>query len=253
MLRSGFIFLLACLWSACQPSSGDQGQTAREVITPVATMRIDSTLASFVSNERAAGVSALIYEQGREAYYGAFGFADREAEVPMQRNTIVQVWSMTKPVTAAALMALHEEGAFALDDPVEQYLPEFEQLEVYDGLDPDGSIRTIPTRRKMTIADLTRHTAGFCNNKNVPGLSELIAAIDPRSWERTLDDMVAQFAAIPLWTHPGDRWEYGPGMDIEAALIQRISGVPYHQFLQERILSPLGLDEVRYFVPETER
>jgi CubicO group peptidase (beta-lactamase class C family) len=171
----------------------------------------------------------------------------------MKRNTIVQLWSNTKPVTAASLMSLVESGQIQLSDPVEKHLPEFEGIMVYNGLDANGNITTVPTVRKMTIADLSRHTAGFCNNPNVPGLSDLIAEIDPRNWENELNQMVTKFASIPLWSQPGTRWEYGPGMDIEAALIQRVSGKPYHEFLRENILDPLQLNETRYFVPEKDR
>src|SRR5690606_18177116 len=92
---------------------------------------IDKTLKSFIDENALVGVSALIYEDGREVYFGAFGQADRENEKPMRRDTIVQIFSMTKPVTGAVLMTLYEEGKFQLDDPLSQYAPEFADMTVY--------------------------------------------------------------------------------------------------------------------------
>jgi len=239
---------------ACSTNTSSESSNATDVIiTEDARLRIDSTLKAFVDSGRVAGASVLVFEKGKEAYFGAYGHENREEQLPMGRNTIVQVWSMTKPVTAAALMTLHEDGAFKLSDPVENYLPEFKNLVVYDGIDSEGNILTVPPRRKMTIADLTRHTAGFCNNPNVPGLSDTLDEVNPRGWENSLEEMVDKYATIPLWSHPGDRWVYGPGMDMEAALIQRISGQPYDEYIREHILDPLRMKETRYFVPESDR
>ena len=94
------------------------------VVSQSVQARVDSALKSLVDDGRVAGVSALIYEKNKEVYYNAFGFADREAGAPMDRNTIVRIYSMTKPVTGVALMQLYEKGAFQLDDPLEKYAPE---------------------------------------------------------------------------------------------------------------------------------
>src|ERR1700689_3774716 len=97
--------------------------------------RIEDALAGMVADGRAAGASVLVWKDGREAYFGTAGFADREAHRPMARDTIVQIYSMTKPVTGVALMQLWEQGKFGLDDPLYRYLPEFEAMQVYAGRD----------------------------------------------------------------------------------------------------------------------
>src|SRR5690242_20600709 len=100
--------------------------------------RIAGALSKMVDDGRAAGVSVLIWKDGREAYFGTAGFADREGDRRMTRDTIAQIFSMTKPVTGVSLMQLWEQGKFGLDDPLSRYLPEFESMQVYAGKDAAG-------------------------------------------------------------------------------------------------------------------
>ncbi|WP_260581013.1 serine hydrolase [Sphingopyxis sp. PET50] len=123
--------------------------------------RIDAALAQMIASDRAGGVSALVWQDGREVYYGSAGFADRAANRPMARDTIAQIYSMTKPVTGVALMQLWEAGKFRLDDPLAKYLPEYANMRVYAGKDDAGQPRYVPADRPITIRDILRHTAGF--------------------------------------------------------------------------------------------
>ena len=134
----------------------------KTVITTKVKSRIDSTLKSFIDNGQVAGISSLIFEDGKEVYYNAYGFADREANKPMSRNTIVRIYSMTKPIVGVALMNLYDKGAFKLDDPIEKYAPEFANLQVYAGYDSaTKKVKLEPVKRPPTIRDLTRYTGGF--------------------------------------------------------------------------------------------
>ena len=224
-----------------------------KVVTESTKNRIDSTLQSFVNSGNIAGVSALIYEQGQEVYYSAFGYADKEAQKPMDRNTIVQIYSMTKPITGTALMTLYEDGKFDLDDPISKYAPEFSNMEVYTGVDSKGNIITEPLDRPVTIRDVTRHTAGFPNRPDIPGLSELLEQKNIYDRETTLSDLGEKLGDIPLWFQPGTQWEYGPSVDVQALLVERISGVPYGEYVRNNVLDPLGMQETRYFIPEGDR
>lgn len=223
------------------------------VVDAEATARIDSTLGAFVESGTLAGASALIYEQGEEVYYNAFGMADREAGVPMARTTIVQIFSMTKPITGVALMTLYEEGAFQLDDPVSKYAPEFANMRVYAGEDASGAPILEEPRRAITIRDLTRHTAGFATGGDLPGVGPLLREADPMNREHTLTQMAERLGSVPLWFHPGEQWAYGPSVDVQAFLVERISGQPFDQYVQEHIFDPLGMTETRYFIPEADR
>src|SRR5277367_6250725 len=102
--------------------------------------KIDAALGGLIASKALVGISALVYQDGHEAYFGAFGQADREAAKPMTRDTMVQIFSMTKPITGVALMSLYEEGKFQLDDPLSTYLPEFANLRVYAGIDAHGEV-----------------------------------------------------------------------------------------------------------------
>jgi CubicO group peptidase (beta-lactamase class C family) len=235
----------ALLISACTPSE----PAVDRVVDDVASARIDSALAAMVESGRVAGASALVFEKGRETYFGAFGHADREAGIPMARNTIVQIFSMTKPITGATLMSLYEEGAFDLDDPVSRHIPEFADLGVYAGVDDSGRPILEPPRREMTIRDLGRHTSGITSDPGSPGAKELLAAADPLNRGNTLAEMARRFGALPLWFHPGERWAYGPSVDVQAYLAERLSGRPYGELVRERVLDPLAMTDTRYVVP----
>jgi CubicO group peptidase (beta-lactamase class C family) len=252
----GVLLGLALLLGACV-YDGTPDETMEKHTPPVvdatAVARIDSTLQAYVTSGTIAGVSALLFEKGEEVYYNAFGLADREANRAMARNTIVQIFSMTKPITGVALMTLYEEGAFQLDDPVSQYAPEFENMRVYAGEDATGEPILEPPHRPVTIRDLTRHTAGFATGGDLPGVGPLLSAADPLNRENTLVEMADRFGRVPLWFHPGERWAYGPSVDVQAFLVERLSGQPFDAYVKEHIFDPLGMTQTRYFIPEADR
>ena len=223
------------------------------VVNDAARVRIDSVLRHYTAMDIVVGASALVYEKGREAYFGVYGMADREASHPMARNTIVQIFSMTKPITGVALMTLYEQGKFKLDDPVAKYLPELANAKVYAGTNEDGSPKLEPPHRAMTIRDLTRHTAGFATAGDNPGVGPLLAAADPLNRSNTLAQAIAKLATVPLWFHPGEKWAYGPSVDVQARLVEKLSGEPFEQYVREHVLEPLRMHDTRYFVPESDR
>jgi CubicO group peptidase (beta-lactamase class C family) len=181
--------------------------------------------------------------------------ADREAKRPMARDTIVQIYSMTKPITGVALMTLWEEGKFRLDDPVAKYIPELANVRVYAGTDAAGNILTVPTQRPMTIRDLTRHTAGltYCGKDNLAALKPLCDRVDPLNINNTLDQFVQKLGTLPLEFQPGEKWQYSYAADVQALLVQRLSGEPFDKYVQEKILVPLGMTHTGLFVPPDQR
>jgi CubicO group peptidase (beta-lactamase class C family) len=206
-----------------------------------------------VTHDALVGVSALVWKDDREIYFGAFGMADREAKRPMARDTIVQIYSMTKPVTGVALMTLYEEGRFGLDDPISKYLPELAHLKVYAGGKDSGASTLETPRRPVTIRDLTRHTAGLVGGDGEDPVHVAYRKADPMNPQNTLSEMVRRLGEVPLLYHPGERWLYGPAVDVQALLVERLSGRPFAQYLEERILAPLHMLDTRYFVPERDR
>jgi len=255
MRRSLAPFAIAFLVTSCASAgqtARQQGGTADRIVTQATRTRIDSTLRRFVDLGNVAGVEALVWEKGHEAYYNSFGFADREANRTMARDAIVQVYSMTKPIVGVALMTLYEQGKFQLDDPVSKYIPELANLRVYAGADSSGAPILVAPHRAMTIRDLTRHTSGLATGPDNPGVGPLFRRADPLNRNNTLSEMARRFATVPLWFHPGEKWEYGPSVDIQALLVERLSGQPFDTYLQDHVLGPLRMRETRYVVPPSD-
>jgi len=244
------VLLMVTAFQWLQPVS--KKNIASSIVTPSVKSRIDATLKSFTDSGKTAGVSALIFEKGKEVYFNAFGYADREAKVPMDRNTIVRIFSMTKPVTGVALMTLYEKGAFQLDDPLSKYAPEFANMKVFKGVDANGNMILEPAKRPITIRDLTRHTAGFAGT-DIPVLGDLVRKTDALNPSNTLSEMAKKLASLPLQFHPGDEWAYGPSVDVQAYLVEKLSGKPYDQYLKETIFDPLKMTNTRYVIPESDR
>jgi CubicO group peptidase (beta-lactamase class C family) len=205
-----------------------------------------------VDSHKIIGVSALVFQGGQEAYFGAFGLADRENNKPMTRDTVVQIFSMTKPVTGVAFMKLYERGKFQLDDPLVAYAPEFADQKVYAGVDDAGQPKYEAQKRRITIRDVLRHTAGFASEEDKTAVGDIYRQIDPRAFANTLPEFAQKFAQVPLAYQPGTRWVYSNAVDVQAYLTQKISGVPFDRFLELHIFKPLGMNSTRYTILPTD-
>ncbi|HEY2676765.1 MAG TPA: serine hydrolase domain-containing protein [Steroidobacteraceae bacterium] len=220
---------------------------------PIDKASIDQALRGLIDSKALVGVSALVYQDGHEAYFGAFGLADREAGKSMSRDTLVQIFSMTKPITGVALMRLYEAGKFGLDDPLSKYAPEFANLRVYAGIDAHGNVVYEAPQRPVTIRDITRHTAGFYGGTDHSVVGEIYRAADPSNKNNTLAEEAKKLGSVPLLFQPGSRWLYGASVDIQAFLIERLSGMPFDQYLQKTIFDPLGMKSTRYVLRPQDR
>src|SRR5215471_19370347 len=179
----------------------------------------------------------MVYRRGKVVHNGLQGLADVERKVRIKDNTIFRIYSMTKPITSVAFMMLFEEGRVALDEPVAKYIPEWKDLGVFvAGSAP--AFLTRPPSRPMLIIDLLRHTAGltygFQQRSNVDAAYRE-AKIGDVEKAGTLDSMIADLANIPLEFSPGEAWNYSVSTDVIGYLIGKISGIPFEQFLKERI------------------
>jgi CubicO group peptidase (beta-lactamase class C family) len=126
-------------------------------------------------------------------------------------------------------------------------------MKVYKGVDASGNLVLEPANRPITIRDITRHTAGFAVGTELPGLKELVQKTDPLNRNNTLSEMAKKLASLPLAFQPGTQWAYGISVDVQAYLVERLSGKPFDQYVKETILDPLGMNHTRYVVPEDER
>lgn len=244
--------VLACgafLAIACTPAVDDAPSPAAPATSLVDPARIDDTLSGYIERGELVGVSALVYEDGEEAYFGAFGTADRDNGVPMARDTIVRIFSMTKPVTGVTLMTLYEEGRFELDDPLADYLPEYADVEVWVSGDGEDVVMEAPAR-PITIRDILRHTAGFGGGDYVSARLEEAQTMSP---ENTLAAMSEKLASVPLGYQPGTRWLYGLSVDVQARLAEVLAGKPFAEVMRERVLDPLAMNDTRYVLLPAQR
>jgi len=248
MRRTRSLSSLSATWLALA-----LGSSAALGAASVDKSKVDAALSSLTDSKALVGVSALVYQDGHEVYFGAFGQADREAGKPMTRDTLVQIFSMTKPITGVALMSLYEAGKFELDDPLSKYAPEFANMRVYAGIDTHGEVVYEPVHRPITIRDITRHTAGFyAGNDHMP-VGEIYRAANPTDKHNSLVEESGKLGSLPLLFQPGTRWLYGPSVDVQALLVERLSGMPFDEYLQRKIFKPLGMKNTRYVLRPQDR
>ena len=215
---------------------------------------ISTTSQKFIDEERLAGAVTVVARCGKVAHFKASGMMDIEANKPMQTDTIFRIYSMTKPIAAAAVMMLCEAGKLQLDASASTYLPELGGLKV--AVDTDGaSLTLVEAEREMTVRDLMRHTAGL------PGAARYMAgqtAVDKRYrevglhrlHECDLQEMVERLGRIPLLYQPGTKWHYSIAADVLGRLIEVVSGQPFDVFLADRIFQPLGMRDTGFYVPD---
>ncbi len=204
---------------------------------------IPQRMEHFIADKTVAGTVTLVARGGKVIEFDALGMADIEASRPMNKDTIFQIMSMTKPITAIGIMMLAEEGKLALRDAVEQYLPEFRGQQVVSNLGPDAARLRMPDH-PVTIRDLLTHTAGIQD----PAPAEIHDY--PQLMNVPLADVVRHLAKTPLLFQPGTQWSYSsPGIEILGRLIEVCSGQKYEDFIAERILKPLGMKDSFFYPP----
>lgn len=221
---------------------------------PVRLARIDEHLRSrYVEPGKIAGCQVLVARHGHVAHRSSIGCMDRERAVPVGDDTIWRWYSMTKPVTGAALLTLYEQGRVKLTDPVHRFLPEWRdaKVRVRNG---DGSTSLVAPERPMSVRDALMHMTGIGYGPSEARFDAAallqgrpIRAIDPAA---TLGDLSVMLAAEPLRSHPGTRWFYSWSTDICARLVEVISGVRFSEYLREVLFEPLGMVDTGFFVPE---
>lgn len=205
--------------------------------------KIPDRMRHFVDDKTVAGVVTLVAHGNDIVEFDAQGMADAEAGHPMRKDSIFQIMSMTKPVTAIGIMMLAEEGKLSVRDPVERYLPEFKNLRATENQGPDAARLGIPNHA-ITIRDLLTHTAGFTD----------AAPADIKDYRQLmnvpLDEVVRQLAKEPLLFQPGTAWSYSSaGIEVLGRIIEVCSGQKYEGFISERILKPLGMKDSFFFPP----
>jgi len=204
------------------------------------------------------GMLTQVYRKGHLVHTGICGHMDLERGKPMREDAIFRIYSMSKPITAVALMMLVEEGLIGLDDIVHSHIPEWKNLGVYSSgmpsLLPDAppSFLTTPVQRAMKVVDLATHTSGltygFMMRSAVDAAYRKAKVVD-RETPGGLQGMVGQLAQIPLDFSPGTAWNYSVSIDVLGYLVEKLSGMSFGEFLRTRLFDPLGMKDTAFYVP----
>ncbi len=199
-----------------------------------------------------AGATTLVFRRGGVAHLGSSGMADLARGVPMAPEAIHRIYSMTKPLTSVAIMMLYEEGRFQLDDPISRFLPSFAGQRVWTG-GARGKLETVPARRDISFRDLLTHTSGltygFMQANAVDALYRE-EGVDFGAAGSSLGEVVEALAALPLIAEPGTAWNYSVSTDVLGYLVEVVSGRPFAEFLEERLIGPLGMVDTDFHVRE---
>ncbi|MFN0196371.1 MAG: serine hydrolase [Planctomycetaceae bacterium] len=194
-----------------------------------ALKKIDERMREFVEQKQTAGAVTLVARRGRVVHVGAVGKADVAANRDMAADTVFRIASMTKPITAAAVMILKDEGKLDLDDPVSKYIPEFKETKLAGDKKP---------AREITIRDCLRHTNGLVSDQKTTG---------------TIAKSAEDLAKSELAFEPGSKWQYGPGLTVAGRVVEIASGQAFDEFLAERIFAPLEMHETTFFPTPEQR
>ena len=231
--------------------------------------RITALMQGYIDRGDIPGSLTLVSRKGKLVNFEALGFMDMASKKPMSEDCIFRMYSMTKPVTAVAVLMLYERGELMLDDPVSNFLPEFANPKVIVSQPPPGKARhwppgrvyTEPARREITLRDLLTHTAGLASPRLTPiafvsNLSDAIkgslffphpdGTASPRL---SIREAVEKLAAIPLSFHPGTDWQYGHEFDVLGVIVETVSGMSLEEFFQKNIFGPLEMKETSFRLP----
>lgn len=210
--------------------------------------RIDTFFQAEVASKRLPGAVVMIARDGKIVHHAAYGLRDAATGAPMGKDSIFRIYSMTKPITAVAVLMLMEEGKLRLGDPLSRYLPAFAKPRVWaEGGD-------VPAAREITILDLLRHTSGMTygvfGNTAVDQSMKAAGLNDSAMKHRLTDMQVAEaMAKLPLLHQPGTQWQYGRSTDILLAVVEAVSGMRGDAFFQQRIFAPLGMTDTHFNLP----
>jgi CubicO group peptidase (beta-lactamase class C family) len=212
--------------------------------------RLPAGMKALVDEGRLAGVVTMVARHGKVVEFDAVGKRDIAAGAPMQKDSIFRIYSMTKPITGVAMMILFEEGKWQLNDPVSKFIPEFANLKVF-ATEANGNMTLKDQAHPVTMRELMSHSGGFTYGyfSNTP-VDKLQREADVLNVNNTLDEFIKRMAKLPLNTQPGSEWHYSVSVDIQGAIVQRLSGMPFEDFLQTRIFKPLGMVDTGFYVPK---
>jgi CubicO group peptidase (beta-lactamase class C family) len=211
--------------------------------------RVDGFLQGLIDAGELAGAVTLVARHGTVVHRAVMGVDDTKSGKPLGLDTIFRIFSMTKPVTGVAMGILYDRGLWRPDDPIAKHLPELADRAVLAGFDDRGTPLLVAADHQQTMGELMTHTAGFGYGTDRTDPADALWARAKLLDSRSLDDFVARLAGLPLQFQPGSRWKYSLSMDVQGAIIERLSGQTLGDFMQQHIFGPLGMVDTAFFTP----
>ena len=260
-IAAATLALTTSLLSAAQhaPSAPPAQATRTSGFSSERLKRIDALLQRYVDENRLAGAVALVLQDGKPAYEAAIGWSDKEANRRMTNDAIFRIASQTKALTSVAILSLMEEGKLTLTSPVSEFIPAYAKTTVLSATETGPAV---PAKRPITIQQLLTHTAGisYGTDRHVAPLYEA-KGLGPAAgfgWytadkDEPVCDTMERLATVPFVAQPGDTYVYGYNTDILGCVVERASGMPLDRFIEERITSPLGMKDTRFFLPSDQQ
>lgn len=260
----GYLAASALLWAALalatHPSQAQQTAHRALDLTEVKPesvgfsserlARLHTLMQDAVDHQQVAGVVTLLARHGKVVDYRAYGMRDITSKTAMTKDTIFRDYSMTKPVTAVAMLELYEQGKWLPSDPISKYIPEFAHLKVYNGMGADGKMILADPVHPPTMRELMTHTAGFTYGIFGDTPVDKLYREAHVFQSQNLHEFVTKLAEIPLLYQPGTRWVYSVSMDVQGYIVEQLSGKTLPEFMRENIYSPLGMKDAGFFVPQ---
>jgi CubicO group peptidase (beta-lactamase class C family) len=217
--------------------------------------RMDTLIREYIDKGWVNGVVTIVVHDGHVVQYKGYGYADKEAGIPMKDDDLFRIASQTKAIVSVGLMRLWEEGKFTLDEPIADFLPAFRHMAVLDKFNAaDTTYTTVPANREISFRDLLTHTSGL----DYPGIgSPSMKAIYAKAQipsglgvaDYDLKERMEALAKLPLIHQPGEKWQYGLSVDLIGCLIQIMSGMDLEDYLRTTIFRPLGMKDTYFNVP----
>ncbi len=255
----GTFYIVACVGGGMLARSAPTARlvpTARPEDAGFSSERLHSiheTIQRHIDAGDITGAVTMVASRGRIVNFESHGIMDLASKKPMAKDSLFRIMSMTKPVTAVAVMMMEEQGKLRVTDPVSKYIPEFREMKV--SMAPRGATNglanrppapggpTVPASREITIADLLTHTSG------------MLGSVPDRQPDDTLETMMPKYAVVPLLFQPGTDWSYSgiAGPDVLARIVEIVSGQNYEQYLRARIFDPLGMKDTSHFPTDDQR
>jgi CubicO group peptidase (beta-lactamase class C family) len=216
--------------------------------------QITKKLEEDVAKGMIPGAVVLVARKGKIAYLISTGYQNKKTGIPMSRDSIFRIYSMTKPIVTVAILMLYEEGKLKLSDPLFKYLPEFKNMKVgVEIIDKEtGDIEkfiTVPAKRQITIQDLLTHTSGFTYGFiGTSSVKQMYLKAGILNANQTLAEFVNKLSKIPLFFQPGTKWDYSRSTDVLGRVVEVVSGMTLDRFLEEMIFRPLGMKDSGFYV-----